>query len=277
MTWTEVRIKINPPSPGSEIMMALLSEIGYESFEEMEEGLKAYINSANFSTGNLLDIIKGIAENFDISFEYSEIPNQNWNEVWESAYEPVTIRNDIYIRAPFHKEKPEFRYQLLIEPKMSFGTAHHETTYLMMELMLDEQLGGKRLLDMGCGTGILAILGEMLGAGNIVAIDNDENAYENALENVRKNKCKNILVLHGDSGLINDQYDVILANINKNILLDDMDIYADHLSPSGLIFLSGFYESDLEDIKRQAGGLGLEYDRSMVKNNWMAARFTKTK
>ncbi|MEZ5146786.1 MAG: 50S ribosomal protein L11 methyltransferase [Bacteroidales bacterium] len=277
MTWTEVRIKIKPSSPGSEIMMALLSEIGYESFEETEEGLKAYINSANFSTGNLLDIIKGIAENFDISFEYSEIPNQNWNEVWESAYEPVTIRNDIYIRAPFHKEKPEFRYQLLIEPKMSFGTAHHETTYLMMELMLDEQLGGKRLLDMGCGTGILAILGEMLGAGNIVAIDNDENAYENALENVRKNKCKNILVLHGDSGLINDQYDVILANINKNILLDDMDIYADHLSPSGLIFLSGFYESDLEDIKRQAGGLGLEYDRSMVKNNWMAARFTKTK
>lgn len=275
MSYTEVIFEIEPPYPGSEILMAVLSEIGYDSFDQTDDGLKAYIKTSEFLNSQLLDTIKPFQSKFQINFHVSEIENRNWNEVWESAYEPVSIRREIYIRAPFHEEKSDYRYQLLIEPKMSFGTAHHETTYLMMELMLEEKLSGKVVLDMGSGTGILAILAEMLGVKHVVAIDNDQNAFENARENVRKNKCKNIDVFLGDSGLIRDQYDTILANINKNILLNDIKTYAAHLNSGGVIFFSGFYEDDLDDIREEAQRNGLAFDRSMVKNRWMAARFVK--
>jgi ribosomal protein L11 methyltransferase len=275
MSYAELIIHIKPTSPGSEILMALLSEIGYESFEETEIGLKAYIPSKQFKVADLNAVIGSVKDDFEIDYRHSIIENQNWNEVWESSYEPVMIRNDIYIRAPFHEEKNHFRYQLLIEPKMSFGTAHHETTYLMMELMLEEKFSGKRVLDMGCGTGILAILSSMLGAVEVIAIDNDQNAFENSLENIRKNKCKNIHVFQGDSKLISGDYEAILANINKNILLEDMDIYGKHLTKGGTLLLSGFYESDMDDVRKTAQIFGLKYDRSMVKNNWTAVRFIK--
>ncbi|MCB2218891.1 MAG: 50S ribosomal protein L11 methyltransferase [Bacteroidetes bacterium] len=275
MSYIEVIIHIKPVSPGSEILMALLSEIGYESFEETEYGLKAYLPSVQFKMADLDKVIGSVQEEFKIDYHHSIIENQNWNEVWESSYEPIMIRKDIYIRAPFHEEKNHFRYQLLIEPKMSFGTAHHETTYLMMELMLEEKFSGKRVLDMGCGTGILAILSSMLGASEIVAIDNDQNAFENSIENIRKNKCKNIQVFHGDSELISGEYETILANINKNILLKDMTVYGKHLTKGGVLLLSGFYESDMEDIRHSAEKSNLKYDRSMIKNNWTALRFIK--
>ncbi len=275
MSYTEVIFTVTPPSPGSEILMAWLSEIGYESFEETGDGLKAYIKTENFIQDELAEMIGRLSSELKVRYDFSAIAPKNWNEVWESSYEPVAIRNDIFIRAPFHEEKPGYRFQLLIEPKMSFGTAHHETTHLMMELMLDEPVGRKKVLDMGCGTGILAILSEMLGAASVVAIDVEENACENAIENVRKNKCKKILVFQGDSAAIADQYDIILANINKNVLLKDMPVYTEHLTADGVLLLSGFYESDLDDIRQSTKKQGLSFDRSMVRNNWMAARFIK--
>jgi ribosomal protein L11 methyltransferase len=274
MSYTEVTFIIEPPSPGSEIMMALLSENGYESFEETETGLKAYIVSDQFSEALIRQLISKRTSGFQVLISISHLPDKNWNEVWESSYAPVMIRDEIYIRAPFHEER-DVKYQLLIEPKMSFGTAHHETTYMMMELMLEEDFQGKQVLDMGCGTGILAILSEMLGAKEIVAIDNDRNAYENSRENVQKNKCRFISVQYGAADLIRGEYGIILANINKNILLQDLSVYVLHLAGQGVMLLSGFYESDLDAITKKAGKLGLEYIKHQVRNQWAAVAFIK--
>ena len=206
MDYTEVSFNIEPLYPGSEILIAQLSEIGYESFEESDFGVKAYIQTKSYKQSEIdnLSILNG--NQFRISYTVEEIKNQNWNEVWESSYNPVMISDQIYIRAPFHAEHKNVKYQLLIEPKMSFGTAHHETTSLMMELLLDMEMEGKTVLDMGCGTGILAILSEMMGSSEILAIDNDLNAYENTLENVAKNKslskpCYNVSMSVGPSAI----------------------------------------------------------------------------
>lgn len=275
MDYTEVSFVIEPLYPGSEILIAGLSEIGYESFEETDFGVKAYIQTKSFKQGEIdnLTIIKG--SEFTISYIVNQIKNQNWNEVWESSYNPVMIKDQIYIRAPFHAENRSVKYQLLIEPKMSFGTAHHETTSLMMELLLDFKMEGKSVLDMGCGTGILAILAEMMGSSEILAIDNDINAFENTLENVSKNKCKHINVEMGGKEKITGRFDFILANINKNILLSDMKAYVTHLNNQGKILFSGFYEDDMTDINIQAQKHNLTFEKHLEKNRWVAAIFKK--
>ncbi len=274
MDYIEVNFTIDPDSSEMEILMAQLAEIGYDSFMESDDGLSAYVPVNAFNESHLNDLIT--VDQSQLKYSYKTIKERNWNEVWESNYDPVTIKDQVYIRAPFHASNNDIKYEILVNPKMSFGTAHHETTSLMIELLIEEEMEGKMVLDMGCGTGILAILSEMMGSSYIDAIDNDEWAFENSIENVEKNNCKIINVHFGDASIIKSiEYELILANINRNILLQDIPAYATHLSKNGILFLSGFYLEDLEQIESAANEDNLNLNRKLVKNNWVAARFIK--
>jgi len=274
MDHIEVNFKIDMNSPEMEILMAQLADIGFDSFMEADDGLLAYILKASFNKILLAETVK--SNQNPPSYSFITIKEQNWNKVWESNYDPVNINNQVYIRAPFHERNQDVKYEILVDPKMSFGTAHHETTSMMIELILNEEMTGKKVLDMGCGTGILAILAEMMGAKNLDAIDNDEWAYKNSQENVDKNKCKNIHVKLGDKSTIKAiEYDCILANINRNVLLKDIPDYTTHLVNNGILLLSGFYTEDLEQIESSARDCNLELVGKIVKNNWVAARFMK--
>ena len=256
-----------------ELIMARLGEAGFESFSETDEGLLAYIPSAQFDPSILNNPLLW-PEGVEVEYTWSVIPEQNWNAVWESNFEPVTLAEKCYIRAPFHPARPEIEYEIVIEPKMSFGTAHHETTALMIEYLIDLPVKGLSVLDMGCGTGVLAILAFMRGAEKVTAIDNDEWAYRNSLENIERNKTTSIDVYLGDAALLNDQkFDFIIANINRNILLNDMKDYCRSLSGGGTLLMSGFYSQDLSAITNAAESFGLQYLDHKERNNWVAARF----
>ncbi len=261
----------------NEIFIALLAEIGYEGFEEDDKTVSAYIPAQDFSEEALRAIPFVAEHHLAGSMKAELIKDRNWNAVWESNYPPVLIKDRIYIYAPFHQKREDIPYNILIKPKMSFGTAHHETTGLMLAYLLDEPVSGKRLLDMGSGTAVLAIFASMKGAVYADAIDNDEWAYTNAQENLELNGITNVVPALGNADLLKEKepYDIILANINKNILLKDMPAYVQCLKDKGVIFFSGFYESDLDDIKSKAKTLGLEYKNHKEKNNWVAARFVK--
>jgi len=276
MKYIEVSFEIEPVQPASEILVAELSELGFESFVEKDSGLLAYIPENSFDE----NLIKGLfvmqSPEFQIKYAFKSIADQNWNAKWEEAYEPVLIENRCYIHAPFHSPRTDVEFNILIEPKMSFGTAHHETTYQMIQLLMNEDLEGKSVLDMGSGTAVLAILAKMKNAGKVVAIDNDEWAYRNALENVKRNNFPDIVVELGGAELLpGRKFQLVLANINKNILLHDMAYYVDVMEADASIFFSGFYENDLGDIKKMALSLGLSYQNHISKNNWVAAIFKK--
>ena len=259
-----------------DMFMELLGSIGFDSFMDTEDGFEAYCQEPAFNEENLNDIMQ--MEQFaNVKLLKKElIPDQDWNATWEASYEPVIINEFCRIRAPFHKVEGSYKYDLIIEPKMSFGTAHHETTSQIIELMLKSDFTGLDLLDMGSGTGVLAILAKKLGSAMTVAIDNDEWAYRNALDNIRLNDENDIIVELGDASSLNDrQFDVILANINRNILLRDMKEYVKCLVDGGKIFFSGFYEEDLVLITKEAERLGLIYSNHVTKNNWTAAVFVK--
>ncbi len=276
MDYIEVNFKIEMNSPEMEILMAQLGEIGFDSFMESDNGLLAYIPVDVFNESQLSSLVKPNQGQSAVDYNIKTIKEKNWNEVWESNYDPVNIKDLVYIRAPFHDKKPTFKYEILVDPKMSFGTAHHETTSLMIEMMLDENIVGKKVLDMGCGTGILAILAEMMGASEIEAIDNDEWAYLNSKENIEKNNCEKIYVQMGDASLLKSVgYEYILANINRNVLLVDIATYATHMVKNGILLLSGFYTEDLDLIESSASKSNLNLIRKKVKNNWVAAKFVK--
>jgi len=276
MIYTEAYFKISPLQPAMEILIAELGDLGFESFVEEEDGLKAYIQGDDFKEEALSALFVMQNTEFSISYDIKTIADENWNAKWESDYESVLIDNRCYIRAPFHPSKPEIEFEILIEPKMSFGTAHHETTSQMIQLLMAEEVSHKSVLDMGCGTAVLAVLAKLKKADRVVAIDNDEWAYNNASENVKVNGFSDILVQQGDAALLPGQtFDLILANINKNILLADMKSYSEALLKDGAILFSGFYEDDLNDIKARALEFGLSYDTHLVKNNWVAAKFIK--
>jgi ribosomal protein L11 methyltransferase len=275
MDYVEVDCRIFPPRY-AEIVMAEFAEYGFESFAENDQGFQAYIPANMFSaeTFSALEIFQN--KEIKINFSIKTIPDENWNAVWESNFEPVSLGDDCYIRAPFHPEKPSVRYEIIIEPKMSFGTGHHETTHMMAQLLLEMEVEGKTVLDMGCGTGILAILAHKMKAAKVVAIDNDDWAYNNAKENVIKNNVPEIEVLMGDASLLTGhQFDLVIANINRNILLNDMPRYVSVLKPEGLLAMSGFYMEDLEIITAKAKECGLTFVRNLSMNNWCASLYRK--
>jgi len=258
-----------------DLLIAALGEIGFDTFEEVDLGFKADIPVDKFEQSVLDEALEPYREMFTFSYDVTLIPQKNWNEVWESNFEPIQIGNQVFVRATFHHPQPQFPYEIVIDPKMAFGTGHHQTTAMMMQLMLENDFSGKRVLDMGCGTGILAILAAKLGATDLTAIDYDPVCYESTIENSALNNVDNIKALCGSKEVIPDeQYDIILANINRNILLDQMDAYARVLRPGGEIYFSGFYESpDLDIISEEAGKYNLKYITHKKNKEWVAAKF----
>ena len=266
---------IDPVELGSEILIAELGEKAFESFIETETGISAFVQKELWDTNILEDIQILSNPEFKISYTFEEIEQVNWNEEWEKNFEPIDVDGKCHVRAPFH-EKTNAEFDIVIEPKMSFGTGHHETTHMMIQHLLETDLVGKKTLDMGCGTAILAILAEMKGAQPIDAIDIDNWCYLNSIENAERNNCKHISVYEGDASLLNGQkYDVIIANINRNISLTAMQQYVDCLNENGILFLSGFYTEDIPVISESCTTKGLTYVKQFERNNWVALKFVK--
>lgn len=279
MNYFELDCKIVPfEATISEILIAELAELGYESFVENDNGLLAYITEDLFNAELLSSLTIASNPEHEITFSHKLIEQENWNETWEKNYfEPILIDNQCVIRSTFHQEFPEVKYQITIDPKMAFGTGHHETTSLMIKEILHHDVEGKTILDMGCGTGILAILSSMRGAKDITAVDIDEWSYRNTLENIELNATWNIHVMHGDISIIEDRkYDIIFANINKNVLLNDIPQYAKNLHKGAFLFLSGFYVTDFEDIDNIARKSDFELIKMEENNKWAMLKYFKS-
>ena len=273
--YIEYDFRISPKEPATEILVAELGEVGFESFVENETGMLAYIQKNDWFENILDDIFILNSDEFEIEYEHNEVPQTNWNEEWEKNFEPIQVDDLVSIRAPFH-ENPHLKYEIIIEPKMSFGTGHHETTHMMIQHLLELNLENKKVLDMGCGTGILAIFAEIKGAKPIDAIDIDEWCYTNSIENIERNNCSNITVYRGDASLLTTQkYDVIIANINRNILLEDMKTYATSLDTNGILLLSGFYGEDLILIDEEASKNQLKHQKTIKRNQWISVNYLK--
>ncbi|MFD2101345.1 50S ribosomal protein L11 methyltransferase [Flagellimonas iocasae] len=273
LVYLEYDFKVNPLQPATDILIAELGEAGFESFVENDSGVLAYILKEEWNEGVLDDLFILEHPDFEITWTSKEIEQQNWNAEWEKNFHPITVGDRCMVRAPFHKSI-DVEYDIVIEPKMSFGTGHHETTHMMLEHILENDFEGKSVLDMGCGTGVLAILAKKRGAGSVDAIDIDEWCFLNTLENVERNNCPEIQAFQGDSSLLKGKkYDVILANINRNILLEDIPIYALCLNSNGQLFLSGFYLDDLDAISSKCKANGLEFEKKLEKNRWISVKY----
>ena len=266
---------VTPKNPATEILIAELGYVGFESFVENDTGVTAYIQKHEWNLHILDDLYILGSPEFKIKYSHHEVVQTNWNKEWEKNFNPIQVDGLVSVRAPFH-ENPSLKFDIVIEPKMSFGTGHHETTHMMIQHLLALDLKNKKVLDMGCGTGILAIFAEMKGAQPTDAIDIDNWCYQNSIENVQRNACKHITVLEGDSSLLKGKkYDVIIANINRNILLSDMKIYTDSLDQEGTLLLSGFYKDDMVVIESEVIKYGLVLDKMIQKNNWVALKYLK--
>lgn len=275
MNYIEYNFSISPKEIGAEILIAELGELNFESFVETETGVLAYIQKIHWSETILDDIFILSNPEFEISYQITEIEQVNWNEEWEKNFTPIVVDDICTVRATFH-QKPDTQYDIVIDPKMSFGTGHHETTYMMLQHLLKMNLRGKKVLDMGCGTGILAIMAAHKGATDIQAIDIDAWCYENSKENIILNGFEFIEVKEGDASLIeNQQFDVIIANINRNILLSDIPIYARSMKPNAEILLSGFYVEDMSIITQKCNENNLIFVENIERNNWVSVKYKK--
>ncbi len=264
---------VHSRSVGIEILIAELGYAGFESFVETEEGVTAYIQKEEWNESILNDVQILNSEEFKIEYEFNEIEQTNWNEEWEKNFSPIVVDNLCTVRAPFH-EKPTTKYDIIIEPKMSFGTGHHETTHMMIQYILSNDFTNKSVLDMGCGTGVLAILAEKKGAKILDAVDYDNWCYLNSLENVERNNFENITVIEGDASVLaGKKYDIIIANINRNILLNDMATYVSCLNKHGVLFLSGFYNDDIPVIQEACENQMLKFAEKLERNHWVALKF----
>jgi len=273
--YIEYNFTINPLEPAREILIAQLGFAGFESFVETEVGVTAYIQHIEWNEDILNDVFVLNSNEFEITYTQKEVAQTNWNEEWEKNFNPIQVDDKVSIRAPFHKN-PNLEFDIIIEPKMSFGTGHHETTHMMIQHLLDLNLTQKKVLDMGCGTGILAIFAEMKGAQPIEAIDIDNWCYENSLENAKRNNCNHISVYEGDVTLLEGKsYDVIIANINRNILLADIQTYTSCLNENGILLLSGFYEEDIPTIHEEVSKYNLIFQKKIERNNWVSLRYVK--
>ena len=281
MDYIEVQIEIKPYSDDfADIITAEIEELGFESYVQEDPYLKAYIPVEQFSERNLKVLLSGIDQDlFQFTYTTNYVKEQNWNAVWEASFEPIVI-GKCTVKAHFHKGLPRTKYTITITPKMAFGTGHHQTTSLMMEAMQKEEknIKDKTVLDMGCGTGILAILAKKMKAkAPIHAIDIDPTAVFSVRENAWKNRAnEEIDARCGDACLIQaGKYDIILANINRNILLQDMSTYSRGLVPGGILIISGFYTQDLPMLIEEAERQSLKFEYDLVKDNWVSAKFTK--
>lgn len=265
--------KVAPKELGTEILIAELGEKPFESFIETEEGFSAYIQKEFWTENILEDLYLLSSTEFTISYTFEEIEQVNWNEEWEKNFEPIDVDGKCHVRAPFHP-KTSAEFDIVIEPKMSFGTGHHETTHMMIQHLLDMNVADMKTLDMGCGTAILAILAEMKGAHPIDAIDIDNWCYLNSIENAERNNCHQISVYEGDASLLKGKkYDLIIANINRNILLNDMQLYVDCMNPNGVLLLSGFYNEDIPFIDASCTEKGLTFVKKLERNNWVSLKY----
>jgi ribosomal protein L11 methyltransferase len=260
-----------------EIIIALLMNAGFESFEEDESYIRAYC-SENLFDQNLkyfLDSFPGIGKH-PLKYSSRKIGEKNWNEIWEKNFSPISVGDRILIKAPFH-DNPDLEFTILIEPKMSFGTGHHETTRLMLREMLRLEISGKEVLDMGCGTGILGIAAKMMGASYVLAVDNDQWAYYNSGENFERNNIEQPFdVYPGDSSALEGHtFHIILANINRNVLLNDLPVYFNCLKKHGILVLSGIHESDSNVLLAKAKECGFTFSSSFYENNWISLNLKK--
>jgi len=277
MEYTKVNCTLQPDTEiNREILIAELGNIGFESFNETEDAVESYIPSSSFSIDEVMKLSQNDYLTFRFDFTTDTIADQNWNEIWEKNYfKPLLIAEKCLIRAPFHDEYPNAEYEIIIVPGMAFGTGNHETTSLMIEEILKENLIGNIVLDMGCGTGILSILASMRGATSVTSIDIDQWAIKSTIENASQNNIKNLDVISGGAELIPDQmYDLIYANIQRNILINDMPYYCKALKSGGKLIMSGFYSDDLIPIKKRASELGLLFERFAEKEQWVVGVFT---
>ena len=260
----------------NEVLVAWLGENDFDMFEERIDGLNAYIESSRFSEDKLKEALAFMPDADNISYETSLIRGSNWNKEWESNFPAVTIDNRVHIRAPFHDAIESAEHEIIIEPKMSFGTGHHATTSCMIKLMLDSDFKNKSVLDLGTGTGILAILAERLGAASILAIDIDDNSVENSMENIARNNCGRITIQKGDASILaGRRFDIVLVNINRNILLQDMGRYSDSLNDHGLLFLSGILVEDERVILESASRYHLQADQRLTEGDWLAIKLKR--
>lgn len=259
-----------------DLLIADLAAIDFETFEDTATGFDAFVQQALFEETKLKSLLAD-HQQLQAQYQIDEVVTENWNKEWESNFSPLIISDECYVRATFHEAQPQYHYEIVIDPKMSFGTGHHQTTTMMMQYILETDFDGAQVLDMGAGTAILGVLAAKRGAKSIVAIDYDEVCYESAIENAKLNQVDNLVSLHGSKEAIPQQtFDIILANINRNILLDQIESYASVLKTGGLIFFSGFYETpDLEMIQSHCEKFGLQYQNHKKIDNWVAARFYK--
>ena len=260
-----------------DLLIAELADIGFNTFQDTAGGFVAFIDFSTFNEDALKSALGQFEGEFQYSYIISEIEGRNWNEEWEKNFEPLIIDEQCYVRATFHEAKPQYKYEIIIDPKMAFGTGHHQTTTMMMQYILATDVKNKEILDMGCGTAILAILAAKKGASKLLAIDNDEVCYQSSIENATLNGIDNLLAVCGGKEVIPAAaFDIIFANINRNILLDQIPVYADVLKKGGDIFFSGFYESpDLDMIRKAAEPFRIKYVDHKKNGEWVAAHFTK--
>jgi ribosomal protein L11 methyltransferase len=274
MKYIEYNFHVKEVDLYRDILLAALSDLPFESFEETARGLKAYIPETAYNKKNIEPRIASLS--YIENYEVTEIEGVNWNEEWEKEYQPIMVEDQCLIRAPFHPNDSRFVFQVVIKPQMSFGTGHHDTTYLMVKHLLNENIFNKAVLDMGCGTGILAILADQKGANPVWAIDNDEWAYKNTVSNCLLNGTEFVSIRFGDKKAIPDKkFHLILANINKNILKNDMETYVDHMLEGSVLLMSGFFEVDLEEIIEKAESYGLKVKESDSQNEWAVVKCVK--
>lgn len=273
MKYIELSFSFSQNTDFSDIVVAKLNEIEFESYVETQDGVDAYIQESLFNQEKLNEVIEDLQLLFQFEYTIKEIKQENWNQQWEENFNPVEINKDCFIRAHFH-DKIDCKYEIIITPKMSFGTGHHETTFLMMNEMFHIDFNNKKVLDMGCGTGILSILSKMLGSSITQAIDIDEWSYENSVENATLNNTEDINFSLGDVTAIKGAFDVVLANINRNIILEDISKYIDSLNENSDLLLSGFLSEDVIIIRDKAESLGLSFVSHKNKNKWNLLHFT---
>ncbi len=278
MVYLKISIKISPYNETvKDLLIAQMADMGYDAFAEEDDGFDAYIDEKQFDEEDL-PFLEPMIKDITLSWSLEKVEEKNWNEEWEkNFFQPQDIDGKCLIHSDFHKTDKEYEYDIIINPKMAFGTGHHETTRMMVQFLLEEEIKDKVVVDMGCGTGILSILSSKRGATEVYAVDIDPHCIENAQENIHLNKLHNIFVLMGNATYLSRRanVDVIVANINRNVLIEDMDCYATALKSRGILLISGFYSSDVKLLTFHANKFGLVLQGQKVNNNWCSLKFVK--